>query len=56
MTERSIIRWIWGLVMALLIGSMALTGFLASHRQADVPRDDSAAAAEIQTVSYTWRQ
>ena len=56
MTERNIIRWIWGLFVALLIGSMALTGFAASHRQHAVPQAESAAAAEYQTAGYTWRQ
>ena len=32
MSERKVVLWIWAAVMALLIGSMALAGFLASRR------------------------
>ena len=37
MSEQSIIRWIWGVVVALLIGSMALAGLLASHQRQSAP-------------------
>ena len=40
MSEKKVILWVWAAVITLLIGSMALAGFLASRRPEYVIRPD----------------
>jgi hypothetical protein len=46
MSERKVVLWIWALVMTLLIGSMALAGFLARRRPEYLARPEQTVCAQ----------